>query len=277
MGHEVSAHGRGSRRRCGPGAGEAGYRQSLSGLRHMHRLPQWQSRIAASRSRCLGVHRDGAMCEEILVPAANLYPAAGLSAEAAATVEFLAIGAHAVRRAQTPKGSRSLVIGAGPIGLGTALFSRIAGHDVTLLDMSRERLDFASRDLGFTSTIGAGGTCGGTGRRRHRGRGLRRRLRRNGQYDQSMQAAFRLRRRMAVRWCWSASCKRRHHLLRPGIPQARDDADRQPQRHAGGLRPCGCGDRRRQRADRQAGHPSHDPGAGHHTICRAGRRKRPAW
>lgn len=102
----------------------------------------------------LGVHRDGAMCEEILVPASNLYPAAGLSAEAAATVEFLAIGAHAVRRAQTPKGSRSLVIGAGPIGLGTALFSRIAGHDVTLLDMSRERLDFASRDLGFTSTIG---------------------------------------------------------------------------------------------------------------------------
>ncbi len=62
----------------------------------------------------LGVHRDGAMCEEILVPASNLYPAAGLSAEAAATVEFLAIGAHAVRRAQTPKGSRSLVIGAGP-------------------------------------------------------------------------------------------------------------------------------------------------------------------
>jgi 2-desacetyl-2-hydroxyethyl bacteriochlorophyllide A dehydrogenase len=102
----------------------------------------------------LGVHRDGAMCEEILVPASNLYPADGLSAEAAATVEFLAIGAHAVRRAQTPAGARSLVIGAGPIGLGTAIFSRIAGHDVTLLDMSRERLDFATRELGFGSTIG---------------------------------------------------------------------------------------------------------------------------
>ena len=102
----------------------------------------------------LGVHRDGAMCEEILVPASNLYPADGLSAEAAATVEFLAIGAHAVRRAQTAAGARSLVIGAGPIGLGAAIFSRIAGHDVTLLDMSRERLDFATRELGFGSTVG---------------------------------------------------------------------------------------------------------------------------
>jgi 2-desacetyl-2-hydroxyethyl bacteriochlorophyllide A dehydrogenase len=102
----------------------------------------------------LGVHRDGAMCEEILVPAGNLYPANGLSLEAAATVEFLAIGAHAVRRSLAGKGTRTLVIGAGPIGLGTAIFARIAGHDVTLLDMSRERLDFASRDLGFTATIG---------------------------------------------------------------------------------------------------------------------------
>ena len=46
------------------------------------------------------------------------------------------------------------VIGAGPIGLGAAIFSRIAGHEVTLLDMSRERLDFAARELGFGSAIG---------------------------------------------------------------------------------------------------------------------------
>jgi 2-desacetyl-2-hydroxyethyl bacteriochlorophyllide A dehydrogenase len=97
----------------------------------------------------LGVHRDGAMCETMLVPARNLYPADGLSAEAAASVEFLAIGAHAVRRSQAAEGARSLVIGAGPIGLGTAIFARIAGHAVTLLDMSTERLDFARRQLGF--------------------------------------------------------------------------------------------------------------------------------
>lgn len=106
--------------------------------------------------RVLGVHTDGAFCEEILLPADNLYPADGLSLEAAATVEFLAIGAHAVRRSLAPAGSRALVIGAGPIGLGTALFSRIAGHDVTLMDTSAERLAMAAERFGLAKGILAG-------------------------------------------------------------------------------------------------------------------------
>ncbi|AZO18641.1 zinc-binding alcohol dehydrogenase family protein [Mesorhizobium sp. M2A.F.Ca.ET.043.05.1.1] len=97
----------------------------------------------------LGVHRDGAMCDEILVPAQNLYPANGLSLADAAAVEFLAIGAHAVRRSSATPGQRTLVVGAGPIGLGTAIFARIAGLDVSLLDMSSERLGFAEKELGF--------------------------------------------------------------------------------------------------------------------------------
>ncbi|AZO50912.1 MAG: zinc-binding alcohol dehydrogenase family protein [Mesorhizobium sp.] len=107
------------------------------------------------RIEVLGVHRDGAMCEEILVPAQNLYPANGLSLADAAAVEFLAIGAHAVRRAQAEPGARALVIGAGPIGLGTALFARIAGLDVSLLDMSSERLGFAENELGFATLDGS--------------------------------------------------------------------------------------------------------------------------
>jgi 2-desacetyl-2-hydroxyethyl bacteriochlorophyllide A dehydrogenase len=99
----------------------------------------------------LGVHRDGAMCERILVPGHNLYAADGLSREEAAGVEFLAIGAHAVRRSLGEPGARTLVVGAGPIGLGTALFARIAGYDVTLLDLDAERLAFAARDLGFST------------------------------------------------------------------------------------------------------------------------------
>lgn len=112
--------------------------------------------------KVLGVHTDGALCEEIVVPAQNLYPADGLSLEAAATVEFLAIGAHAVRRAAAADGSRSLVIGAGPIGLGTALFSRIAGHDVTLLDTSAERLAMAKDRLDFRSGVVADGGASDT-------------------------------------------------------------------------------------------------------------------
>lgn len=99
--------------------------------------------------RVLGVHADGAFCEEIAVPAGNVYPAEGLSLEAASAVEFLAIGAHAVRRAASQAGARSLVIGAGPIGLGTALFSRIAGHEVVLMDTAAERLAMAKDRFGF--------------------------------------------------------------------------------------------------------------------------------
>ncbi|MGX5846026.1 zinc-binding alcohol dehydrogenase family protein [Mesorhizobium sp. PL10] len=103
----------------------------------------------------LGVHRDGAMAEQILVPAQNLYPTNGLSLADAAAVEFLAIGAHAVRRARAEPGARTLVIGAGPIGLGTAIFAGIAGLDVSLLDMSSERLTFAANELGFATLDGS--------------------------------------------------------------------------------------------------------------------------
>ena len=68
----------------------------------------------------LGVHRDGGMCSRIAVPAQNLIVADGLTPIQAAMVEFLAIGAHAVRRAgEMGKGDKVLVTGAGPIGLGT--------------------------------------------------------------------------------------------------------------------------------------------------------------
>ncbi len=160
----------------------------------------------------LGVHRDGAMCEQILVPASNLYPADGLSPEAAATVEFLAIGAHAVRRAQTPAGARSLVIGAGPIGLGTAIFSRIAGHEVTLLDMSRERLDFATRELGFALDRRPGRRHRRTGPRHHRRRRFSGRLRRHRQREIDARGipACLAWRRAGVRQRRAG----RHHLLR---------------------------------------------------------------
>jgi 2-desacetyl-2-hydroxyethyl bacteriochlorophyllide A dehydrogenase len=104
----------------------------------------------------LGVHTDGAFCDEIIVPESNVYPAGGLTPEQAATVEFLAIGAHAVRRAGHADGSRALVIGAGPIGLGTALFARIAGFAVTLADVSEERLATARDRFGFESSLLAG-------------------------------------------------------------------------------------------------------------------------
>ncbi len=95
------------------------------------------------RIAVLGVHRDGGMCERISVPERNLYPAGNLTFDEAASVEFLSIGAHAAARSGLRPGDRALVIGAGPIGLGVALFAGQAGGDVTVIDLDPERLDFA--------------------------------------------------------------------------------------------------------------------------------------
>ncbi|MCX2721242.1 zinc-binding alcohol dehydrogenase family protein [Roseibium sp. DSM 29163] len=105
-----------------------------------------------SNIEVLGVHRDGGLCARIAVPQENLYPATGLTDLQAAMVEFLAIGAHAVRRAALSGEDRVLVTGAGPIGIGTALFARLSGAEVHLLDVSRTRLNQATEKFGFKDT-----------------------------------------------------------------------------------------------------------------------------
>ncbi|HTJ56452.1 MAG TPA: zinc-binding alcohol dehydrogenase family protein [Devosiaceae bacterium] len=100
--------------------------------------------------KVIGVHADGGMAEKITMPEANLYPAEGISLRDAAMVEFLSIGAHAVRRTELRPGARVLVVGGGPIGLGVAFFARIAGGEVTLLDAAPDKVESA-RALGFAA------------------------------------------------------------------------------------------------------------------------------
>lgn len=96
--------------------------------------------------QCLGVHCDGGMAEYVALPQAVVFPTDGLPLDQAALVEFLAIGAHAARRAEIRGGERTLVVGAGPIGIATALFARARGAQVTMLDPRADRLDFC-RDV----------------------------------------------------------------------------------------------------------------------------------
>lgn len=107
--------------------------------------------------RVLGVHIDGGMSEFLVVPETAVIDADGLDMDQAAMVEFLAIGAHAVRRANVEQGCRVLVTGAGPIGAAVALFARLAGAgEVTFLDTSESRLAFVRDRLGFSSCAIAG-------------------------------------------------------------------------------------------------------------------------
>ena len=101
----------------------------------------------------LGVHRDGGMTGLLALPLSALVPAPGLSVDACATVEFLAIGAHAVRRAEISPGEQVLIIGAGPIGLGVAIFARLSGASVTVIDRDPDRVATAQLLAGVHTGI----------------------------------------------------------------------------------------------------------------------------
>ena len=96
----------------------------------------------------LGVHRDGGACNYVSVPERNVVPADGLSLDQAAMVEFLAIGAHGVRRSHADASSRVLIAGAGPIGIAAAIFAKARGAHVTVIDMNERRLAFCTDAIG---------------------------------------------------------------------------------------------------------------------------------
>jgi 2-desacetyl-2-hydroxyethyl bacteriochlorophyllide A dehydrogenase len=102
-----------------------------------------------------GVHTDGGMVEYLSVPSASLIHGEDLSFDELALVEPLAIGAHGIRRADVKRDEFVLVIGAGPIGLGTMEFARIAGAKVIALDINKDRLKFCKENLKVDFTVNA--------------------------------------------------------------------------------------------------------------------------
>lgn len=105
--------------------------------------------------RVLGVHMDGGMRERIIVPVHKLHKANAVSPEQTAMVEMLCIGAHAAKRANIEAGEPALVIGAGPIGLGTMQYARALGADVIAMDINPQRLAYCRDNLGIGRTIDA--------------------------------------------------------------------------------------------------------------------------
>jgi 2-desacetyl-2-hydroxyethyl bacteriochlorophyllide A dehydrogenase len=107
------------------------------------------------RISVLGVHQDGGMAEYLAVPVPNVIPAPNLSLDQAAMVEFLAIGAHGVRRAAITAEDSVLVVGAGPIGMAALIFARARGAAVTVMDLRADRLDFSRTELGAEAAVTA--------------------------------------------------------------------------------------------------------------------------
>lgn len=93
----------------------------------------------SASTKCLGVHVDGGMRDVYILPANKLHPST-LPTRSLALVEPLCIGHHAVERASLHGDEVAAVIGMGPIGLGVVQFARLAGVDLTAMDISEERL-----------------------------------------------------------------------------------------------------------------------------------------
>jgi 2-desacetyl-2-hydroxyethyl bacteriochlorophyllide A dehydrogenase len=93
--------------------------------------------------KVLGVHVDGGMQEYITAPTSLLIKSNNLSFNEKAIVQPLAIGAHAIRRAQLKKDKFVVVVGCGPIGVGILKQAQINGAKVIMLDTNNARLDYA--------------------------------------------------------------------------------------------------------------------------------------
>lgn len=86
-------------------------------------------------------------------PGAVLDLPEGLSDAEGALVEPLSVGLHAIHRSGAAEGDRVVVMGAGPIGLGTvALLAHRGVEDIVVADLSDFRLDLARR-LGASTVL----------------------------------------------------------------------------------------------------------------------------
>lgn len=103
--------------------------------------------------KVLGVMMDGGMTERIVIPARKLHPANKLTSEQCALVETLAIGCHAINRANPQPGENVLVIGAGPIGLSIIEFAKVSGARTIVMDMNDQRLVFVRDRMKVPDTI----------------------------------------------------------------------------------------------------------------------------
>jgi threonine dehydrogenase-like Zn-dependent dehydrogenase len=88
----------------------------------------------------VGVHRDGALQEQLHVPASQVFPVGDLAPALAAFIEPVSIAMRAVVRARIEAGEKAVIFGAGPIGQSIAAAADDRGASVLLVDRVASRL-----------------------------------------------------------------------------------------------------------------------------------------
>src|SRR5689334_5743828 len=123
------------------------------GCGHCRPCKRGRPHLCAELSFVGGEH-PGGLAELVAVPAANVLPMdPAVPEELRVLTEPLAVGVHAATRGGAGPGDDALVIGAGPIGLFTALALRHRGVErILLADVAEDRLALARR-LGVGETV----------------------------------------------------------------------------------------------------------------------------
>jgi threonine 3-dehydrogenase len=118
-----------------------------------------QCRLGAAhlcrRTQIIGVDRDGAFAEYIVMPASNVMKLDGIPTEIGAIMDPLGNAVHTVLEAEVP-GSTVLVLGCGPIGCFAVGVARAAGASLVIAsDYNPKRLELA-RKMGAQVTLNPG-------------------------------------------------------------------------------------------------------------------------
>ncbi len=102
---------------------------------------------ACRNNQTLGVQRDGALREDIVLPASAVIANHSLPPHRMVLVEPLSVGFHAAGRGSVAAGDRVVVLGCGMIGLGAVMAAAQAGARVIAVDPIAEKEQVA-RDCG---------------------------------------------------------------------------------------------------------------------------------
>lgn len=107
---------------------------------------------ACQHNETLGVQRNGAMKEFIVLPWEKIIPAGTLTPKVTALVEPMSVGFHAVSRAQVTDIDVVMVIGCGMVGMGAIVRSVMRGATVIAADIDDEKLALAKK-MGAAYTL----------------------------------------------------------------------------------------------------------------------------
>jgi 2-desacetyl-2-hydroxyethyl bacteriochlorophyllide A dehydrogenase len=107
---------------------------------------------ACQHNQTLGVQRDGAMRQRIVLPWEKVIPAGLLTPRTCALIEPMSVGFHAVARAQVTDIDVVLVIGCGMVGMGAVVRAAQRGATVVAADIDDDKLALARR-MGASYTV----------------------------------------------------------------------------------------------------------------------------